>query len=226
MRKYYFLTILIMLVFFNACTTVDNINGKNAFTVYGMVYNKSGAPVANARIILNEQIISVSDYNGRFSIPEMNKGTYSVSIEADKYENYLSTVEILSTSDVVYVSLISTRELIISSKKALDSRDWELALIQIERALKIEPKNPEVRYLKALILNSLKWNKHNSEAAKLCLESLINDGFDEPYIVLFLLDIYQYDMNDMVAAQILYEKYKVHITDLVSRTRERELTAK
>lgn len=159
--------------------------------VNGMIYDYDNRPVAHAEIAINGEKLAVSDINGRFILNGLQYGDYELAVVANGYEGKTLKVYYSEPTQILYLKLHSVTQIVAIAEKALENREWESAREQLDRALRVNPRDESVRFLRAV----LHFRTGDSEAARSLLEALIADGVRDPYINLFLADIYQYHLD-------------------------------
>jgi hypothetical protein len=194
-----------LLVFSCASTPVREEPPR--MVLQGMVYDRSGMPVAEARIGLDGAAAGVSDINGRFTIAEVSIAPHDITVAKDGYEGYAGRVTPASPVDVSYISLVSKTDLIGFTQEALRAKRWGEADAFIVRALAVAPQDPAVRFLAAVGYTVPGRPEMKVDAALAILNSLMSDGFDEPPVLLLAADLYQYEKGDMDRAKALLERY-------------------
>jgi hypothetical protein len=178
----------------------------------GMIYDRSGTSVANADILFNNRQVGKSDFNGRFYIPRVIPGEHQLRVRKTGYESYFGIIITRSPMDIAYVSLVSKEDLCVMIQNALRERHWDLADTYTKRALAVDSRDMVIRFLAATVQAIPARQSRNVPEAVALLEGLLNDGFREPVILLFLADLYEYDLNDNENSQKYLSQY-IHIKD-------------
>lgn len=173
----------------------------------GMIYNHEGLPVPDVRITVDDTFTVTTNMNGRFTIPALSIGLHRVVASSMGYETYETEVAFKNPTEVLYISMVSARELLENAKKLLEKRLWTQADLLITRALKISPNDLKARYLSATAMATPYRQDRDFQKAKDILESLIVDGYSNSAIYLFLADIYQYDIKDIPKSIDYLAKY-------------------
>jgi tetratricopeptide (TPR) repeat protein len=207
----------------NKGKTVGDVNyGK--ISLNGMIYNQEGLPVKGVLLTLDDKATVGSDYNGRFSFPNVEPGEHALVTSLEGYEEYKASFTFTRPSEILYVSLLSIDELLALAEKRIDLRDWSQADSYVQRALAVSPKDSRARYLQAILLSSKQRSDRSPEKAKEILLSLLSDGYTNPSVYLFLADIYQYDSSDFAKASEYLRLYLKQRADSDVEKRLKEIT--
>ncbi len=184
----------------------------------GMVYDYDSRPVSNVTVVLDEKWKIETDINGRFCFPLVEPGDYTLELEKEGYEPLELTFHFHSRTQVFYIKIISLDQLSRRIETAVSNRKWKESDTLIERALKIEPDNPIVHYLKAF----LELKKGNFESAAETLLAILDSGHNDLVILLSLADLYEYKLENPVAAkQWLYRCLQVEEDPEIRKRYER-----
>jgi hypothetical protein len=195
------------LILFSACTTaarrLDAI--EVGTSLLGMLYDSESRPVSSCRIVLDgvEEESVTSDINGRYIFEYAPYGRHSLSFHKDGYEDYSMVFDFANKSQVVYSRLVSRESLFSSVTRAIGERKWGDASSYLARADAIGKQEPLSSYLSALI--SYRMKDYASAAAK--LEALPPADYREPYLFLFLADIYELHLGEKAKAAFYLKAY-------------------
>lgn len=161
-------------------------------------------PVADANVFIEENFSSSSDINGRFTIPDItaNKPTL-IRITKNLYEPLDVEFIYSSPSQVFYVHLYSGDQLLSAAETAIKDHDWVTAEAFLDRAEKVGANAVSHKYLKAVIAVK----KGDAHRACELLEGMATTNPNEPFIFLFLGDIYQYSIGDNQKAREYLVKF-------------------
>jgi hypothetical protein len=180
----------------------------DSFTMQGMIYDRSGAAVGNADVFIDEKYVATSDFNGRFYINYFRAGVHSIKVSRESYEEFLADITVLSSVDVLYISMVSRDDLCQMTETALREKEWGQADAFAVRLLQVAPQDPVVRFLIATVYAiPLRSDRKIKESIDI-LEKLLVDGFTEPVVYLFLADLYEYDIKDNDKALAYLEEYR------------------
>jgi hypothetical protein len=89
--------------------------GANADTITGTVKDPSGAVVANARIEITgsnipQPLMLLSDEAGKFGVPNLIAGTYSVRVGKDGFEELVTPVDLHGTANLDLTLTLATQQ--------------------------------------------------------------------------------------------------------------------
>ncbi len=135
--------------------------------LHGVIYDASGAPLGWVELQVDEGPPVYSDIHGRFSLPPLTAGSYTVKAGRKGYETLTSEVAFTNRSDVLYLRLRSVDELSVQVQEALDRGRTARAIELLEAGLPANPEDEQLRFLLALTyarigdvdgaLSELKW---------------------------------------------------------------------
>ena len=164
-----------------SCKTAEF--GYRIFDINGMIYDFSNRPVAYCEITLGGKGLNgTSDINGRFSIPGVPVGNYSLTVQKDGYEKYSEVFFIKQRGQIIYVRLPSQNQLLDLVDEALTANNFILAEEMAERAYRIDPNNIEALFYFAAV----KYRRRDYDGALTFLEAACELGSKDPYIDKFM----------------------------------------
>lgn len=148
----------VVLLLVTVCTLngCKSTNGLDKDIMYSMVYDLENVAVQDVEFFLDDELIGKSDINGRFLIDclkEGDKENHHLRLVKYGYEELKDEIQ-FQNSMVLYYKIGSAEQYTKICEKALDERDFEKALNQIEKALLLEPTEERI-YLKAIVLKKL-----------------------------------------------------------------------
>jgi hypothetical protein len=190
-----------------SCASSGKAKPFGPFTLQGMIYDRSGTSVANAAIFFEGRQVGLSDFKGRFYIPRVIPGEHLLEVKKTGYESYGGTIATQSPMDIAYVSLVSKEDLCEMIETALRERHWDLADAYANRALAVDSGDAVVRFLAATVHAIPARQTRNAPEAVALLLGLLEDGFREPVILLFLADLYEYELKDYQKSKEYLERY-------------------
>jgi hypothetical protein len=162
-----------------------------------------------------------SDFKGRFYIPKVIPGEYVLEVRKTGYESYSGSIAPQSPMDIAYVSLVSKEDLCEMIETALRERHWDLADTYAARALAVDSEDLIVRFLAAAAKAIPARQSRDVPQAIALLTSLLEDGFREPVILLFLADLHEYELNDYEKSREYLARYLLLKDDETVRERLR-----
>src|SRR5215472_9446607 len=105
-------TFLTPLLFLVVCLAATDLR---ADTITGTVQDPSGAVVAGARIEITggnlpQPIVLTSDASGKFSVPDLAAGKYSVRVTKEGFEDLVTTIDLQGTTELPLKLTIATQQ--------------------------------------------------------------------------------------------------------------------
>jgi hypothetical protein len=170
---------------------------------YGMVYDMDNLPVQNARVFVDGKEAAGTDVNGRFVLSGLNFDSYAVELRKVGYESLVTQLDYFSSTQVLYVKMISADQLLGEAEAALAERRWEEASSLVDRAERTKPGAPVTLYLKAVVT----FRRGDAQGARALLEGLLAKEYKEPAVYLLLADILQYRQDDPAGAAAHLRSY-------------------
>jgi tetratricopeptide (TPR) repeat protein len=170
---------------------VDIINFESA-PLFGMIYDDDNQPCAAAGLTVDGKTGPTTDIRGRFLIPDLRRGEHTISVKKDGFEELSLTFQFMNKTDVLYVKVVSFTQLLSQAERALEERKWSDAAGFLARAEKLYPGDAYYLYLRAV--EAYKTGKF--EEAVRHLNAILEKGAREPYVYLFLADIYEKNLVD------------------------------
>ncbi len=172
-----------------SCAGVGAARGEPPLN--GMIYDFEGLPVQGATIEVDGKT-TASDVNGRFALAGLPMGQHRLVSKRDGYETIETEIDYSDVTQVVYIKMISADQLLARAEKALDRKDWRDAEEMLRRNEAVRGANPAAGYLRAVF----DFRRGDCRAAADRLEGLLAGGSKDPFVQLFLADLYQYRLNE------------------------------
>lgn len=173
-------------LFLTACTSIP---GKGLPPLNGMIYDADNKPVPAAKVFLNGKIKATSDIQGHFTLSGLKpKKEYTLTLERKGYEKSAAVFTYSNATQVLYLRMNSGEQLVDEVETVISKKDWSRAITLLDRAEVAGCDTLASAYLRAVILAE---TGQYADAASL-LENLRSTGESEPFIDLFLADLYQY----------------------------------
>ncbi len=164
----------------NSIFQLEPIHDFKTAPLIGVIYSTDNVPCPEATISIysDDETATklqpvqkvVSDINGRFMVPEVQKGRHEIIITKEGFEEGKITFDFLDMTKVFYIQMKSLESLLDDAEKSLDKRELQDAEVYIERALAIDDKSLEALYLKAVVLTLLGKSKESNEIFNRILE--------------------------------------------------------
>ena len=178
MKKY----VMILLIAFMAVSCRTAEFGFKVIDVNGMVYDFTNRPVAHCEISLGGKYNSSTDINGRFSLPRIRAGTYTITGCKKTFENYSDEVIIKDKGQIIYIRMPSQSQLLNLADEALSANNLTGAEKLVERAYQIDENNIEMLFYYATV----KFRQREYDRAINLLEGAKDLGSKDVYIDKFL----------------------------------------
>ena len=181
-RKKFFWLLIIITAFITASCQTAEFSFKT-MDIHGMVYDFSNRPVAHCEISLGSNLNSVTDINGRFSLPKVQVGIYTLTANKKGFENYKGEVAIRDRGQIIYLRMPSQNQLLDLIDEALTANDLNLAGELAERAYQIDKNNIEMLFYFATV----KFRQNEYQKALNLLVTAKSLGTKDIFVDKFLL---------------------------------------
>jgi len=180
-RTFFFALIVLFATFIAAsCKTAEF--GFTTIDIHGMVYDFSNRPVAQCEISLGKRHNTVTDINGRFTLPKVPIGTYVLTAFKNGFESFSDEITVRDRGQIIYVRMPSQNQLLDLIDDALTASNLVLAAELMERAHKIDKNNIEMLFYYATI----KFRQNEQQEAIGFLEAAKNLGSKDLFVDRFL----------------------------------------
>jgi len=177
---YFFITLMAVALFAVSCKTAEF--GFKVIDVNGMVYDFSNRPVPFCEVTMGKRFRSSTDINGRFAMPKVPVGTYTITGTKKGFESYSEEVIIKDRGQIVYFRMPSQSQLLTLIDEALSANNLDVAEEMAERAYRIDDKNIEMLFYYATV----KFRQNDYIEAIVFLEIAKRLGSKDFYIDKFL----------------------------------------
>jgi hypothetical protein len=171
--------------------------------LFGMVYDHDQKPCPAAAVRVDGEERAQTDINGRFAVVDLSRGEHRIGVRKQGYEDLELSVQFLNRDQILYLRVISLRQLLEQAEAALEKKKLAETASLLARADKIDAGDPVGVYLKALYL----LEKGAAAEAAEVLEGLARGGYREAILYLSLADIYQYRLRDLTRAAASLRTY-------------------
>lgn len=196
--------ILILSIFFvMGCNTTKKEISKS---LLGVVYDYKSNPVNNARLkfIQDENVIELTtDIDGKFLIPELDFGEYSVEVKAERCSTTKISASHYDSQNVLIIRIHSYDDLLLEFKDLIITKDIELAKTLISKIDEIDSEDVYYNYLKSIYLIE----SADYSGAEELLKKLELKTQGEAFVSLLLADLYEYHMSNKDLAVKYLKKY-------------------
>lgn len=191
-----FLPLAAVMLFSCVSAKAKNPRAFMSAPLYGMIYDLGNQPVGNVLLSVDGKKGPRSDVTGRFVIPDLERGDHTITAAKDGYEDLAIRLSFLDDTQILYMQMRSAQQLVSLAEKMIEEKEWARARSCLDRAAKVNSKDPVYRYVSAI----LDYYQGKSESAEKILRSLLDAGYSQPAVYLFLADLYQYRLNKPAAA--------------------------
>ena len=177
------LCLCILVVLLASCKTAEL--GFKVINVSGMIYDFSNRPVQHCEVSLGWWHKTTTDINGRFTLPKVGYGTYTVTGKKNGFETYSEKIIIKDPGQIIYIRIPSQNQLLNLVDEALTAGNFTLAEETAERAYQIDKNNVEMLFYYATV----KFRQREYDNAVHFLEAAKNLGSRDVYIDKFLTQL-------------------------------------
>jgi tetratricopeptide (TPR) repeat protein len=181
----------------------DDVLFFDKASLMGMIYDEDSQPCAGAQLLVDGKSGPITDIRGRFLLPDLARGEHTIAVKKDGYEELSARVVFLNRTDVLYLHVTSFGQLLARAETSLDDRKWDDAAEFLARAEKLKKDDSVLLYLQAIL--SYRTGKH-AEAVSY-LTRILDQGIAEPYVYLFLADVYEKGLGEPDKAVTSLEIY-------------------
>jgi tetratricopeptide (TPR) repeat protein len=184
--------LFIFIVLCNSCQTGKPIKRlSDDGLMYAMIYDYDNTPLSGVAVYLNGRKNVDSDILGRFILESVKKGEYQIRLVKKGYEEVEGTFQ-YEPMNVLYFKMINADQLISQAEAAIDANDYTAAENHLDRALALEPRRPDILFLKSITYYLQ--NRYADSSA--ILEELIKSESTDPSISLLLEKIRKEQSED------------------------------
>jgi len=178
--EYFMFIILIIALITVSCRTAEF--GFKVVDIHGMVYDFSNRPVANSEISLGRRHNTVTDINGRFTLPKVPIGVYTLTGYRKGFEGFTDEVIVKDRGQIIYFRMPSQNQLLDLVDNALGVNNFALADELAGRAYQIDKTNIETLFYYATV----KFKKGEYQGAINFLEAAKSLGSRDSFVDRFL----------------------------------------
>ncbi len=186
--------IFIALLLLFSCASQDKVDilTFDSAPLFGMIYDEDNQPCAAAKLTVDGNAGPSSDIRGRFLIPDLKRGQHTLTVKKEGVEELKLDFQFINKTDVLYVKVVTFAQLLSRAERALEERKWDDASGFLDRAEKINSGDAQYLYLRAVL--AYKTEKYEDAVAR--LNAILAKGAKEPYVYLFLADIYEKNLKN------------------------------
>ena len=147
-----YIALTALTIIFAACSTkLPPPTEFEKAPLLGMIYDAEGTPVHNAHITIDEKKGPTSDINGRFMLPDLERGDHVITVRKDGYEPAETVFPFLNKSQILYLRMYSPAQLLSEAKKLYETKNYHKSMSFTDRALEIDAAYYPAMYFKAVI---------------------------------------------------------------------------
>ncbi len=199
MKKLIFILLTACLL---SCKSTDVKISGISNSLLGVVYDYKSNPIQGATLTficdIDETFVLnvTTDIDGKFFIPELDFGLYSVSVKAKGCAPSETVVDHFDIENVLILRVSSFDDLTALFKEGINNKDLEKAEKNRSLLEEIDNKDPYYRFLKSIYFIETEEYKKSEEM----LLGLLSNTENYPYVNLLLADLYQYYLEDRNSA--------------------------
>jgi len=175
-NNYLFFIIIFAVLLCISCGTIGS--SRKAIDINGMIYDFSNRPIAHCRITIGQRHSGITDINGRFVLPRIPTGSYTITVQKEGYETFSDSIFIQNQGQIIYIRIPSQSQLLNLADEALTAMNTDAAEEFVQRAYQIDRNNIEMLFYYATI----KFRQQKYSEAIDFLMSARNLGSRDPYI--------------------------------------------
>lgn len=204
MKHNFFMTVLFVATLIITACASSPIKKEQMPPLNGMIYDRDNRPVSDTMIQLDGKFMASSDIYGHFTLSSLKSNEpHALLITKKGYEKSEMDFVFSDPTQVVYVQMYSAPQLIAEAENAIQAQDWFGAESFILRAETAGGDAASIGYLRAVIA----FKKEQYDTAVKILTKLQTESQTQPYISLFLADIFQYKLDDNASAKMHLRKF-------------------
>ena len=147
-KNLYLLFILFFTIINISCNT---LRSEGNIDVNGMIYDFTNKPVAQCMIALDNSYFGITDINGRFVLPKVPPGNYTLYVYKAGYEKFSEEILIINIEQIIYIRIPSQNQLLDMVDEALTAMNVDFADELIQRAYQVDKNNIEMLFYYATI---------------------------------------------------------------------------
>ena len=171
--------------------TRDAIDPTRLQMLPGMVYDGRNQAIDGVDIAVDDRVVAQTDVNGRFFV-RLSPDTYRIEARREGYETVSTTFDFVPAGQALHIRMTAIGELLDLATEQIERQRWAEARSFLDRAYVVDATSPEAMYLEAVLL----YRTDEPRGAVQRLETLLDYGYDDAYVLLFLADVYQYALDE------------------------------
>ncbi len=191
--------LVISLLFITGCKSTKQVLP----VVQGMIYDGDNEAVSDVEIYLNNRKNAISDIYGHFTLAGLDEGKqYELKAKKKGYEEKYFSFSYTNPSQVIYLRMYSSRELINLAESMVEQKKYNDAETYLIRAEQAGGSYLSVNYLRAVICVL----KSDYDTALKYANDILAAGYVDLYIYILLADIYKNGYSDIENEQLYLKK--------------------
>jgi len=210
-----------------SCKTTEDPTDFEVSSLPGMIYDGDNRPCERVSLLVvkvlegeEKELYTVqTDINGRFILPNLDRGDYRIIAGREGYETLETDISYTSRTEVLYLKMFSQDQLLVLAADSFDLGRFDKALAFLLRSEKIDDANPRHLYTHSVFL----YDRGEYDKALESLKKISSSGFDFPWVDLLVGDIYQYHLEEPQKALEALKRFSTRIDDGDVKTRIKEL---
>lgn len=221
MRKYFILSaILFPALLLGSCKSLNNPLDFDSAPLYGMIYDYQNKPVKSVELYEDDILIGESDINGRFYLPDMEKGIHNIRFKKTGYETLDFQVDFENKTEVLYIKIRSAFDCLVDANILMSQSSFKDAQDMIERGLTIKEGDSGLLYLRSILY----FQMQDYQKSYADLEALFKAGRRDEAMYRLLTDIFKASDEEQANISQLLNEYPPHpsFENIVAPIKEKE----
>lgn len=182
-----------------SCKSTEVINVTLSNALIGVVFDNKSNPIQNVKVSFNtitgkEVAVITTDIDGKFYIPDLEFGTYSVTVISKTIPSSIITAEHYDIENVLIIKVSTYNDLLVDLEEAILIENVKKVDDLLNNLNSFYKDDLYFKYLKSIFYIN---NRDYIKAEELLLT--LTDS-NNPYIYLLLADLYQYKIVDKLKA--------------------------
>lgn len=143
MNNYFSIRLLLLISLFLiiSCASVKRPDGTNGI-LQGMIYDYENKPVCGFHVSIDGKQKTVTDINGRFTIPDVLFGTHAIEGNGTEYSPWSENIDFNDKTQVLYIRVPSTLWLFAKLDGDLTESDFKEAKKTLSQFSASETQSP------------------------------------------------------------------------------------
>ncbi len=148
------MAVILSIISLYGCTSIEETADNKFVTapLMGMLYTSEGLAADEVKIFIDGKAAAVSDINGRFVIPEAEKGRHHFEFRKEGMETLTTELDFRNPAQILYASMIPLDEILEKLEEALKQNRMADAGNLIKRGSAVKEDDPRIEYLRIVYL--------------------------------------------------------------------------